>query len=197
MLLISPNPMSLWPWLTRGCWGTHNAEQPGPSAVLPVPEAEPWPQSPAAACGFAVYPQAPAFPGFPGHPVMHPGFPIRRRCPAAPPVPAVQQGHVSHSTARPPSEPCGCAAVPLPAEPSEPRPHTSSFCPEKQPLSPGKQQVMQGQEHCRNPMPCLLFSALPLFLQVSGVPASCHSRPMANQPASPPHVQWGWSPGTT
>lgn len=31
------------------------------------------------------------------------------------------------------------------------------FCPEKQPLSPRKQQVMQGQEHHRNPMPHLLF----------------------------------------
>lgn len=28
-------------------------------------------------------------PGFPGHPVMHPGFLVHGRCPAAPPVPAV------------------------------------------------------------------------------------------------------------
>lgn len=104
---------------------------------------------------------------------------------------------MSLSAAWPLSQPYGCAVIPFPEQPSKPWSCASSFCPKKQPLSPRKQQVMQGQEHHRNPTLHLLFSALPVLLpHVSGVPAFCHSHPRTDQPSSPHHGQWGCSLGT-
>lgn len=100
-------------------------------------------------------------PGFPMCPVMHPDFPVHCGCPAALHIPAVPQGHLSPSTAQTPPEPCRCTVVPLPAEPPEPWPHLSSFCPKTHPLSPKQQQVLQGQEQRRIRTSPSIFSSSP------------------------------------
>jgi len=182
MLLSSPNPTVPRAQLTGGCWGTRSAGQPGPSAVLPTPEAKPWPRDPAAARGFAVYQQAPALPRLP-------------RVPGdAPRVPGCSARPSSATGTRVPLRSPATLRAPPPAQPSKPWPHTSSFRPEKRPLSPRKQQVMVGPRSIAE-IQRLLFSALPLLLpQVSGAPASSRGHPTANRPPSP-HRTRGPVPG--
>lgn len=126
-------------------------------------------------------------------PVMHLYFLVHCWCPAALHVPAVPQGHWSPSTALITSEPCGCTVASLPAEPPEPWPHMSSFCPKTHSLSSREQQ---GQVQLRIHTSPSIFGSFLSSSQCSGVPGFCHSHPTANQPASPSHRWWIQSLGT-
>lgn len=117
-------------------------------------------------------------------PVMHLYFPVHCGCPAALHVPAEPQGHLSPCTALVTSEPCRCTVASLPAEPPEPWPPMSSFCPKTHPLSSIEQQVLRGQEQLRihtSPSP---FGSFPssshrrrCFWCSRSLPQPSHSKP--------------------